>query len=201
VPGHVLPRVAGRSVVGPGRDERVRRLGMAPVRPSDPGAGRRHRAPGAVTPSGVTGDQDPGGILGMSRRLLVLLQANYVVVYAGRGSRRPRSQRGPARWSISRTPTASRSFLFSCSAETWGARCPAGVRSRCVAGRSTPSILSNGALPGPRAGSCIPWSRMLRWRRSARWWLRFRAPPRPGSGSGSPVASTGSPRGSTRCVG
>jgi sigma-E factor negative regulatory protein RseB len=42
--------------------------------------------PGAATQSEAAGDQDPGGILGMSARLVALLQANYLVAYAGRGS-------------------------------------------------------------------------------------------------------------------
>lgn len=42
--------------------------------------------PGAAARSGAADDQDPGGILGMSARLLALLQSNYLVVYAGRGS-------------------------------------------------------------------------------------------------------------------
>jgi sigma-E factor negative regulatory protein RseB len=49
-------------------------------------AGVRPGGPGAAARSGAAGDQDPGGILGMSARLLALLQANYLVVYAGRGS-------------------------------------------------------------------------------------------------------------------
>jgi sigma-E factor negative regulatory protein RseB len=46
-------------------------------------------APGAVgAPSRpeIAGDQDPDGILGVPGRLLVLLQSNYQVAYAGRGS-------------------------------------------------------------------------------------------------------------------
>jgi sigma-E factor negative regulatory protein RseB len=42
--------------------------------------------PGAAARSGAAGDQEPGGVLGMSARLLALLQVNYLVVYAGRGS-------------------------------------------------------------------------------------------------------------------
>lgn len=48
--------------------------------------GTRPGGPGAAAQSGAAGDQDPGGILGMSARLLVLLRANYLVVDAGRGS-------------------------------------------------------------------------------------------------------------------
>jgi len=46
-------------------------------------------APGAESPvsrAGIADDQDPDGILGVSDRLLALLQANYQVAYAGRGS-------------------------------------------------------------------------------------------------------------------
>lgn len=45
-------------------------------------------APAAGAPSRpeIAGDQDPDGILGVSGRLLVLLQSNYQVAYAGRGS-------------------------------------------------------------------------------------------------------------------
>jgi sigma-E factor negative regulatory protein RseB len=43
--------------------------------------------PAAATQSGTnSGDQDPSGILGVSDQLLVLLQSNYRVVYAGRSS-------------------------------------------------------------------------------------------------------------------
>ena len=42
--------------------------------------------PGAAAQSGAAGDQHPGGVLGMSAQLLALLQVNYLVVYAGRGS-------------------------------------------------------------------------------------------------------------------
>ena len=42
--------------------------------------------PGAAAQSVAAGDQDPGGIVGMSTRLVALLKANYLVVYAGRGS-------------------------------------------------------------------------------------------------------------------
>jgi sigma-E factor negative regulatory protein RseB len=42
--------------------------------------------PGAAPRSGAAGDQDPGEVLGLSARLLALLQVNYLVVYAGRGS-------------------------------------------------------------------------------------------------------------------
>ena len=41
---------------------------------------------GTAIPSGPAGDQDPDGILCVSDQLLVLLQSNYQVVYAGRGS-------------------------------------------------------------------------------------------------------------------
>jgi sigma-E factor negative regulatory protein RseB len=42
--------------------------------------------PGAAARSGAAGDQDPGEVLGLSARLVALLQVNYLVVYAGRGS-------------------------------------------------------------------------------------------------------------------
>jgi sigma-E factor negative regulatory protein RseB len=41
---------------------------------------------GTTIPSGLTGGQDPDGILCVSDQLLALLQSNYQVVYAGRGS-------------------------------------------------------------------------------------------------------------------
>jgi sigma-E factor negative regulatory protein RseB len=41
---------------------------------------------GTAIPSGPAGDQDPDSILCVSNQLLVLLQSNYQVVYAGRGS-------------------------------------------------------------------------------------------------------------------
>jgi sigma-E factor negative regulatory protein RseB len=50
-------------------------IGPGPARPSV-----------AATPVSAASDQDPDGILGMSDQLLVLLQANYDVAYAGRGS-------------------------------------------------------------------------------------------------------------------
>jgi sigma-E factor negative regulatory protein RseB len=42
--------------------------------------------PGAAVRSGAAGDQDPGEVLGLPARLLALLEVNYLVVYAGRGS-------------------------------------------------------------------------------------------------------------------
>jgi len=54
-------------------------------------AGTAAAPPDAATRSGTAGGQDPDGILGMSGRLLVLLQSNYLVVYAGRGSADQRS--------------------------------------------------------------------------------------------------------------
>jgi sigma-E factor negative regulatory protein RseB len=41
---------------------------------------------GTAIPSGPAGDQDPDSILCVSNQLLVLLQSNYQVVYAGHGS-------------------------------------------------------------------------------------------------------------------
>jgi sigma-E factor negative regulatory protein RseB len=43
-------------------------------------------ASGAAAPRAAAADQDPDGILGMSGRLLALLQSNYLAVYAGPGS-------------------------------------------------------------------------------------------------------------------
>jgi sigma-E factor negative regulatory protein RseB len=40
----------------------------------------------AGAPASPADDQDPDGILGVSNQLLVLLQSNYSIVYAGRGS-------------------------------------------------------------------------------------------------------------------
>jgi sigma-E factor negative regulatory protein RseB len=42
--------------------------------------------PETTARSGIADDQDPDGTLGLSERLLVLLQSNYQVAYAGRGS-------------------------------------------------------------------------------------------------------------------
>jgi sigma-E factor negative regulatory protein RseB len=42
--------------------------------------------PGAAARPRIADDQDPDGTLGVSERLLVLLQSNYQVAYAGRGS-------------------------------------------------------------------------------------------------------------------
>jgi sigma-E factor negative regulatory protein RseB len=42
--------------------------------------------PAAATQSATSPDQDPDGILGVSDQLLTLLQSNYQVAYAGRGS-------------------------------------------------------------------------------------------------------------------
>jgi sigma-E factor negative regulatory protein RseB len=53
--------------------------------------GTESGAPDGITLAGAAVDQDPAGILGMSGRLLALLQANYVVVYAGRGSAEQRA--------------------------------------------------------------------------------------------------------------
>jgi sigma-E factor negative regulatory protein RseB len=52
---------------------------------TDMGAVPSAAAPSAATPVSV-GEQDPDGILGLSRQLLVLMSANYEVIYAGRGS-------------------------------------------------------------------------------------------------------------------
>lgn len=43
-------------------------------------------ASAAAQPTSAAGAQDPDGILGLSRQLLVLMPGNYEVVYAGRGS-------------------------------------------------------------------------------------------------------------------
>ncbi len=58
----------------PGSMTLVRASGAAPA------------AAGTPARSGIAGDQDPDGILGVSDRLLLLLQSNYQVVYAGHGS-------------------------------------------------------------------------------------------------------------------
>jgi sigma-E factor negative regulatory protein RseB len=58
----------------PGRMTMVQAVGPAPG------------AAAAAPRAGAAGDQDPDGILGMSERLLALLQSNYLAVYAGRGS-------------------------------------------------------------------------------------------------------------------
>ena len=42
--------------------------------------------PETTAPGGIADDQGPDGTLGLSGRLLVLLQSNYQVAYAGRGS-------------------------------------------------------------------------------------------------------------------
>jgi sigma-E factor negative regulatory protein RseB len=42
--------------------------------------------PETTAPAGIADDQGPDGTLGLSERLLVLLQSNYQVAYAGRGS-------------------------------------------------------------------------------------------------------------------
>jgi len=49
-------------------------------------SGAAPAAAGAPSRPEIAGDQDPDGILGVSGRLLVLLQSNYQVAYAGRGS-------------------------------------------------------------------------------------------------------------------
>jgi hypothetical protein len=48
-------------------------------------------SPGPAAQSGPASDPDPDGILGMSAQLLNLLQANYQVIYVGRGSAGQRS--------------------------------------------------------------------------------------------------------------
>ena len=82
-------------MVGAGRDQRVGGRGVAPAGRRDAGAGVRPPPPGTAgatpgtagrTQSAPAVDQDPDGILGVSDRLLTLLQSNYQVVYAGRGS-------------------------------------------------------------------------------------------------------------------
>jgi hypothetical protein len=62
--------------------------GLTLVRPSKIGTGRAGQG---VTGSEAADDQDASEILGMPGRLLGLLQANYQVVYAGRGSADRRS--------------------------------------------------------------------------------------------------------------
>jgi sigma-E factor negative regulatory protein RseB len=57
---------------------------MTLVRASGPASG--DTATAAPSRSGPAGEQDPDEILGVSGRLLALLQANYEVMYAGRGS-------------------------------------------------------------------------------------------------------------------
>ena len=56
--------------------------------PGPPPPGTSGATPGTAggTQSAPAVDQDPDGILGMSDRLLTLLQSNYQVVYAGHGS-------------------------------------------------------------------------------------------------------------------
>jgi len=53
--------------------------------------GTESGAADGITLYGAAVDQDPAGILGMSGPLLALLQVNYVVAYAGRGSAERRS--------------------------------------------------------------------------------------------------------------
>jgi sigma-E factor negative regulatory protein RseB len=53
--------------------------------------GARPGGPGAAAQSRVADDQDLGGILAISVRLVALIRANYLVVYAGRGSADRRS--------------------------------------------------------------------------------------------------------------
>jgi sigma-E factor negative regulatory protein RseB len=55
---------------------------MTLVQASGPASGGTDASSG----SGLAGEQDPGEILGVSDRLLALLQTNYEVMYAGRGS-------------------------------------------------------------------------------------------------------------------
>jgi sigma-E factor negative regulatory protein RseB len=61
----------------------VQAAGIAPGGGAAPGTGYPL---GAVTRAAGAGDQDPDGILGVSNQLLALLESNYEVVYAGRGS-------------------------------------------------------------------------------------------------------------------
>ncbi len=59
----------------PGQVTLVQAAGAAPGAPA-----------GTAAPSAAADGQDPDGILGVSTALLALLQSNYQVVYAGRGS-------------------------------------------------------------------------------------------------------------------
>jgi sigma-E factor negative regulatory protein RseB len=61
----------------PGRATLVQQADSAPEKPGSPGTAMRS------VPDGV---QDPDEVLDVSQRLLTLLQTNYQVVYAGRGS-------------------------------------------------------------------------------------------------------------------
>jgi sigma-E factor negative regulatory protein RseB len=67
----------------PGRMTLVQAANVVPGNPVPAGSA----APlGTAVRASAAGDQDPDGILGISDQLLALLQSNYAVAYAGRGS-------------------------------------------------------------------------------------------------------------------
>jgi sigma-E factor negative regulatory protein RseB len=112
----------------PGRATLVQAAGAAP----DGGAGAlpgvaRSPESAAVRASGAA-DQDPDGILGVSDQLLALLESNYQVVYAGRGSaagrpalvvevRRPRGGLAARFWLDAATKLPLRRQLFDQGAQ------------------------------------------------------------------------------------
>src|SRR5579872_7107835 len=77
-PAKAPPTAASRSVVEvwhqTGGETLVQATGIAPA------------APGSASRTPAADNQDPDGILGVSDRLLALLESNYQVVYAGHGS-------------------------------------------------------------------------------------------------------------------
>ncbi len=74
----------------PGQVTLVQAASIAPGGGAAPAPGITY-PPGSVTRAAGAGDQDPDGILGVSNQLLALLESNYQVVYAGRGSAADRS--------------------------------------------------------------------------------------------------------------
>jgi sigma-E factor negative regulatory protein RseB len=122
------------------------------------------RASGAVSGTtarpGMADDQDPDGMLGVSERLLVLLQSNYQVAYAGRGSvagrpalivevRRPGGALAARFWLDAATKLPLRREMFADHAHMIS-----------EAGFTTLELGARG-LDGMPASAAAPWSAQL----------------------------------------
>ncbi len=153
---------------------------MTLVRASGPAPG----AAGTSSRTGIAGDQDPDGILGVSDRLLALLQANYQVVYAGRGSaagrpalvvevRRPGGGLAARFWIDAATKLPLRREMFDANA-------------RMISEDAFTTLeLGTRGLDGMPASAAAPWTAQLDRARLAE--LRARGWPLPGQLPGSLV--------------
>jgi sigma-E factor negative regulatory protein RseB len=115
---------------------------------------------GTTARPGMADDQDPDGMLGVSERLLVLLQSNYQVAYAGRGSvagrpalivevRRPGGALAARFWLDAATKLPLRREMFAARAHMIS-----------EAGFTTLELGARG-LDGMPASAAAPWSAQL----------------------------------------